>query len=130
MKKITTKKEFEKFCEAHVVENLDNAKVGDCLVFRDSYWGNEYEFLNKEGIDFRTRKQNGERLEFPACIDGAEFNLDYSDTFENHPIRLNFGIYTRDGEVHGDYVSAFFATVEEAYRRGLEGKYHKDDLLY
>lgn len=131
MKKITTRKEFEKFCESHVIDNLNNAKVGDCVeVYRDSYWGDSYYFVNKDGLDFRRREQNGERLEFPTCIDGAEFSLKWSDRVGDRPIRLNFEVYTREGETHGDYVSAFFATVEEAYRRGLEGKYHKDDLLY
>lgn len=130
MEKITSKNEFVKFCEAHVVENLDNAKVGDCLVYRDSYWGDRYQFLNKDGLDFRIRKQNGERLEFPTCIDGAEFSLKWSEYAGDRPIRLNINVYSREGEVDEEYVSAFFATVEEAYRRGLEGVYHKEDLLH
>lgn len=111
-------------------KDLHDTKVGEGYAIRDEYWGDTYMFYNQEGLDIELRREKGEKLDFDTYIEDAQFSLKYSNRFPDHPVRMNLCKYNREGELHEDYISSFYETVEEAYQRGLEKKWHREDLHY
>ena len=118
--KVTSLEDFKKFCESRMKKDLHNTKVGEGYAIRDEYWGDTYMFYNKEGLNIELRREKGEKFDFNTFICGAQFSLRYSDRFSDRPIRLNNCDYNREGELTAGYVPEFYATVEEAYQKGLE----------